>query len=147
MNINLPPPPAAGHPVLELRALDKITGHASVILAPLNVPVKYETLTIVARTCYSTPASETPETSAFLQIEDQRPDQPARQVFSGWMYASSPGLDGMQHPLYDVWVISCRTNAPGQAVPSVAATAPVKPVSPNAGADESMPTLPEGAGQ
>jgi hypothetical protein len=137
---------SAAHPVLELRALDKITGRASVLLAPLNVPVKFETLTIVARSCYSTPASETPETSAFLQIDDHRPDQAERRVFSGWMYASSPGLNGMQHPLYDVWAISCKTNAPDQA-PSVTATAPVKPVSPNAGADEGMPTLPEDAGQ
>ena len=143
MNINLPAalaPLALARPVLELRALDKITGHArAVIMAPLNVPVRYATLTILARTCYSTPESETPETSAFLQIDDQRPDKPPRQVFSGWMYASSPGLNGMQHPLYDVWVISCRTNAPGQGAPVVAATAPVKPVSPNAGANEGMP--------
>ncbi len=151
------PPPAAStassapaapdpHAVLELRALDKITGRASVVMAPLNVPVKFATLTIVARTCYSTPASETPETSAFVQIEDRRPDQPGRRVYSGWMYASSPGLNAMQHPLYDVWAISCKTNAPGQA-PSVTAAAPVKPVSPNAGANEGMPELPEDAGQ
>jgi hypothetical protein len=147
MPIDLPAARAAGRPVLELRALDKITGQASVVMAPLDVPVQYKTLTIVARTCYSTPPSETPETSAFLQIQDHRPDMPPRQAFSGWMYASSPGLNGMQHPLYDVWVVSCRTNAPGQALPSVAATAPVKPVSPNAGADEGMPALPEDAGQ
>ncbi|MGC9953460.1 MAG: DUF2155 domain-containing protein [Rhizomicrobium sp.] len=152
-SVGLTPPPApavrtasVAHPVLELRALDKITGRASVVLAPLNVPVTFKTLTIVAHSCYSTPASETPETSAFLQIDDHRADQPDRRVFSGWMYASSPGLNGMQHPLYDVWAISCRTNAPGQA-PSVTATAPVKVVSPNAGADEGMPELPEGAGQ
>ena len=151
VNLTLAPPPASrsgsvAHPVLELRALDKITGRASVLLAPLNVPVKFATLSIVARSCYSTPASETPETSAFLQIDDRRPDQAERRVFSGWMYASSPGLNGMQHPLYDVWAISCKTNAPGQA-PSVTAAAPVKPVSPNAGADEGIPELPEDAGQ
>jgi hypothetical protein len=134
------------HPVLELRALDKITGRASVLMAPLNVPVNFATLTIVARSCYSTPASETPETSAFLQIDERRADQPERRVFSGWMYASSPGLNGMQHPLYDVWAISCKTNTPGQAS-SVTAVAPVKAVSPNAGADEGIPELPEGAGQ
>jgi hypothetical protein len=134
------------HAVLELRALDKITGKASAIFAPLNDPVHFATLTITARTCYSTPPSETPETSAFLQIQDHRPDKPAREVFSGWMYASSPGLNGMQHPLYDVWVIKCITNAPGQQ-PSIVATVPVKPVSPNAGANEAMPTLPEDAGQ
>lgn len=137
------PPPNA---VLELRALDKITGHASVIMAPLNKPVKFATLTITARTCYSTPPSETPETSAFLQIDDDRPDQSHRRAFSGWMYASSPGLNALQHPLYDVWVISCMTKTPGQA-PSVVAAAPVKAVSPNAGANEAMPALPEDAGQ
>jgi len=133
--------------VLELRALDKITGHSKVLFAPLNIPVKYATLTIVARSCYSTPPSETPETSAFLQIDDQRADKPVLHVFSGWMYASSPGMHGMQHPLYDVWAISCKTNAPGQGTPAVAATAPVKPVSPNAGANEGLPELPEDAGQ
>jgi hypothetical protein len=138
-------PPA--NAVLELKALDKITGKASVIMAPLNKPVKFATLTITARTCYSTPPSETPETSGFLQITDKRPDQPERKAFSGWMYASSPGLNSLQHPLYDVWVISCITNVPGHAKPSVLATAPVKPVSPNAGANEAMPTLPEDAGQ
>ncbi len=137
-------PPA--HAVLEIRALDKITGKASIIMAPLNVPVHFATLTITARTCYSTPLSETPETSAFLQIDDHRPDQPQRRVFSGWMYASSPGLNSMQHPLYDVWAISCITNAPGQK-PSVAVVAPVKPISPDAGANEAIPVLPEGAGQ
>ncbi len=86
-----------------LRALDKITGKAVQILAPLNRPVRFETLTIVARYCYSTPPSDTPETSAFLQIDDHRPDQPKRRVFSGWMFTSSPALNGMQHPLYDVW--------------------------------------------
>ena len=144
----LPPAPVGppAHAVLQLKALDKITGKAIVIMAPLNTPVHFATLTITARTCYSTPPSETPETSAFLQISDHRPDQPERRAFSGWMYASSPGLNSLQHPLYDVWVINCMTSAPGQK-PSVIATAPVKPVSPNAGANEAMPTLPADAGQ
>lgn len=140
------PPTVGDHAVLQLRALDKITGKASVIMAPLNVPVLFATLTITARTCYSTPASETPETSAFLQIDDHRPDQSQKRVFSGWMYASSPALNAMQHPLYDVWVIRCMTNAPGQQ-PTVTAAAPVKAVSPNSGANEEMPVLPEDAGQ
>jgi hypothetical protein len=143
---NTAPAPPPQHAVLELKALDKITGKAIVLMAPLNKPVQFATLTITARTCYSTPPSETPETSAFLQIDDRRPDQSARRAFSGWMYASSPGLNSLQHPLYDVWVISCIASAPGQQAP-VAATAPVRPVSPNAGANEAMPTLPEDAGQ
>jgi hypothetical protein len=144
-----PPPPAlkATKPVaLVMRGLDKITGRPTIINAPINKPVHYATLTITARYCYSTPQSETPETSAFVQIEDHRPDQPARKVFSGWMYASSPGLNGMEHPLYDVWVITCMTDAPGETK-AVASTAPVKPKSPAAAATDEPVDLPEDADQ
>jgi hypothetical protein len=130
-----------------LRGLDKMTGQAVNIDAPVGVPVRFATLSITARYCYSTPPSETPETTAFLQIEDQRPDKPKRQVFSGWMLASSPSLNAMQHPLYDVSVISCRTNQPGQEGPPVASTETVKAVSPNAGAIDEKIQLPEGSGQ
>jgi hypothetical protein len=130
-----------------LRGLDKITARATNIYAPVGVPVRFATLVVTARYCYSTPITETPETTAFLQIVDRRPDQPERKVFSGWMLASSPSLNGMEHPLYDVWVMSCRTNQPGQQSPTVASTAPVKPTSPDATASEKMPDLPEGAEQ
>lgn len=130
-----------------LRGLDKITGQPALVDAPIGVPVRYATLTITAHYCYSTPPSETPQTTAFLEIVDHRPDQPAREIFSGWMLASSPSLNGMEHPLYDVWVISCKTNLPGQEAPPVASTAPVKPVSPDKGAGEEPVELPEGADQ
>lgn len=132
---------------LVLRGLDKITGRPVNVFAPIGVPVDFATLTITARYCYSTPPSEPPETTAFVEITDHRPDQPAKQVFSGWMHASSPSLNGLQHPLYDVWVISCKTNQPGQVAPVVASTAPVKTTSPDAGAKEAVPELPEGSGQ
>ena len=135
-------------PTLVLRGLDKITGRPVDILAPLNVPVSFASLTIIARYCYSTPAIETPQTAAFVQIDDHRVDQPVRRVFSGWMYASSPALNGMEHPLYDVWVITCRTSAPGEvAKPLVAAKAPVKVASPDATDKEGLAPLPEGADQ
>jgi len=130
-----------------LRGLDKITGQPAIVDAPIGVPVRYATLTITAHYCYSTPPSETPETTAFLTIVDRRPDKSAKQVYSGWMLASSPSLNGMEHPLYDVWVISCSTNQPGQEGPPVEASTPVKPVSPNAKAAGAPIVLPEGAGQ
>jgi hypothetical protein len=133
--------------MIVMRGLDKITGRASNILAPVGVPVKYATLTITARYCYSTPITEPPETTAFVQIEDHRPDQDARQVFSGWMLASSPSLNGLQHPLYDVWVMSCATNQPGQQLPLIASTSTVKATSPDATSKEAMPELPEDSGQ
>jgi hypothetical protein len=133
--------------LLVMRGLDKITGRPQNIYAPVGVPVRFATFTITADYCYSTPQSEPPETTAFVQITDARPDQPERKLFSGWMLASSPSLNGVQHPLYDVWVIACQTNVAGQQAPTVASTAKVKVKSPDAGAKEQLPTLPEDSGQ
>lgn len=141
-----PPMPPKGGTELTMRGLDKITGRPTAIVAPIGKQVVFATLTITARYCYSTPPSETPETAAFVQVEDHRPDQPARRVFSGWMYASSPGLNALEHPLYDVWVISCN-NAPASAVAANTSTAPVKVKAPDSSDKEGLQALPEGAGQ
>ncbi len=133
--------------VLVVRGLDKMTGRATTFFAPIGKPVQFATLTIVARYCHSTPPLETPETTAFLQITDTRPGEQPRQVFSGWMFASAPEINAMEHPLYDVWVIACRTNQPGQEQTPVASNAPVKARSPDAGANEQLPELPAGAEQ
>ena len=141
-----PPAPPQGGSALMMRGLDKITGRPTNILAPIGKPVQFATLTITARFCYSTPPSEIPETAAFVQIEDHRPDQSARRIFSGWMYGSSPGLNAVEHPLYDVWVISCN-NAPPAAVAANTSTAPVKVAAPDSSDKEGVQALPEGAGQ
>jgi hypothetical protein len=141
-----PPPPQGGTSLL-LRGLDKITGRPTNITAPIGKPVTFATLTITARFCYSTPPSETPETAAFVQIEDHRPDQPARRIFSGWMYGSSPGLNAVEHPLYDVWVISCNNNA-ATAVAANASSAVSKVKAPDSSdKGAAIEALPEGAGQ
>lgn len=142
---SLPPKPR-GPLMLILRGLDKISGKSTTLVAPIGKPIQYATLTIVARYCYSTPPTETPETAAFVQIDDHRPDQPERRVFSGWMYASSPGLHGMEHPIYDVSVITCKAREPGQTV-AVGPLKPVKPVSPDASDNEKPTALPDDAGQ
>jgi hypothetical protein len=140
------PKAAIGPMTLVMRGLDKITGRPITLLVPIGKSVQFATLTISARYCYSTPASETPETAAFVQIVDHRPDQPERRVFSGWMYASSPGLNGMEHPLYDVWVMTCKAIAPGETV-AIEPVKPVKPVSPDAPDTEKPTELPADAGQ
>ena len=144
-----PPQPLANAPgtTLMLRGLDKITGKPTAIVAPIGKPVQFATLTITARYCYSTPASETPETSAFLQIDDHRPDQGEKRIFSGWMYASSPSLNGMQHPLYDVWVINCSNGAPNTPVAAMSSTAPVKVASPDSSDKDKIEALPAEAGR
>jgi hypothetical protein len=142
---DVPPVAPQGGTSLLLRGLDKITGRPTNITAPIGKQVTFATLTITARFCYSTPASETPETAAFVQVEDHRPDQPARKIFSGWMYASSPGLNGVEHPLYDVWVISCNNTVP--AVTASVSTAPVKVQAPDSSDKQPVEKLPEEASQ
>jgi len=140
------PPAPRGPLTLIMRGLDKITGRPTTLLVPIGKSVQFATLTVTARYCYSTPATETPETAAFVQVDDHRPDQPERRIFSGWMYASSPGLNGLQHPLYDVWVITCRAVAPGEVV-TIGPTKSAKPVSPDAPDTEKSIALPEDASQ
>jgi hypothetical protein len=143
------PPPLADAPgtTLTLRGLDKITGQPTQIVAPIGKPVQFATLTITARYCYSTPPSEPPETSAFLQIDDHRPGQKDNRIFSGWMYASSPGLNGLQHPLYDVWVISCSNGQTTSPVAAMSATQPIKVGSPDSSDKEKLEPLPKDAGR
>jgi hypothetical protein len=96
-----------------LRGLDKITGRAIDVAAPVGIPVRFGSLIITARYCYTVPPEEPPETNAFLQIDDGRPGETPKRVFSGWMFASTPALSALEHPVYDVWVITCRTDQPG----------------------------------
>jgi hypothetical protein len=107
-----------------LRALDKITGRATDIEAPAGVPVRFGSLSIIVRYCYTRPPEEPPETTAFLQIDEVRPGKEPARIFSGWMFASSPALNALEHPIYDVWVITCRTNAPAPESPPSTDSAP-----------------------
>jgi hypothetical protein len=94
-----------------LRGLNKVTGRAIEIKAPAGVPVQFGHLSITVRYCYTVPPEEPPETSAFLQIDDLTSGKPER-VFSGWMFASTPALNGLENPVYDVWVVTCKTDQP-----------------------------------
>ena len=115
-----------------LRALDKISGRTTDINAPAGVPVRYGSLIITAQYCYTVPPEEPPETTAVVQIDENKPGEPSRRLFSGWMFASSPALNGLEHPTYDVWVITCKTDEPAKAAapePAEPAGAPVPPQS------------------
>jgi hypothetical protein len=106
----LAPKPAAPITGAVLQGLDKLVARVHEIEAPLNKPTKLDTLTILVRQCTVAPPEAPPEAAAFLEISEQRPGEEARKVFNGWMFASSPALSAMEHPLYDVWVIGCKTS-------------------------------------
>ena len=94
-----------------LQGLDKITARISTFEAPVNVAARFGSLEIVARRCLKTPPEEPPESAAFLEIVDVRPDSPSVPLFTGWMFASSPAVSALEHPVYDVWVVDCKAGA------------------------------------
>lgn len=107
--------PAHAAPGAVLRGLDKISGQARDFTAPIGRPVKFGTLEITVRSCQKAPPEEPPEVSVYIEVVDnpvpRRADEPAprKPVMSGWIFASSPSLNALEHPTYDVWAIDCRS--------------------------------------
>jgi hypothetical protein len=98
-------------PVALLQGLDKITARVSKFEAPIGTPVRFGTLSIRVRDCEKNPPEDPPESAAFLEIDELRPGEVNLRVFSGWMFASSPALSALEHPVYDVNVLDCRTES------------------------------------
>ncbi len=97
-----------------LRALDKVTATTEDYTVIVGNSLKYGSLEIKVQHCEKRPPEETPEVFAFLQITDALTDghggeREAVKLFSGWMFASSPALSALDHPVYDIWVLDCIT--------------------------------------
>lgn len=111
-----------------LRALDKITGNSIDLDSRIGETIEFGRLEITVRACFQAPPEDTPESAAYLEVDANTPAERERlpggqeqtssggaqpdadgHIFSGWMFASSPGLNALDHPTYDVWVISCKT--------------------------------------
>ena len=105
-------------PVALLQGLDKITARVSKFEAPVGTPVRFGTLLIRVRDCEKNPPEEPPESAAFLEIDEVRPGEVNLRVFSGWMFASSPALSVLEHPVYDVNLLDCRAAGGSAAAPS-----------------------------
>ncbi len=123
-----PPPPPLPRPrfaAAVLQATDKITAETLRFEAKVNQPVRYKGVVITVHACETTAADEAVSDSiAHMEVSSQpegRPGKPAlapRQVFRGWMFAGSPAIHPFEHPVYDLWVIACRTPAPAAAAGS-----------------------------
>ncbi len=98
---------AVPYDIAILQGLDKVTARVSTIDAPVGRVIKFGALEIIARNCDKRPPEETPESAAFVDIWEVRPGEPATGIFRGWMFASSPALNPLEHPVYDVWVLDC----------------------------------------
>ena len=118
-----PPPPSKplATPVVVgvvLGGLDKIAARTARFEADINQQVFYNTLIVTARECKTRPPEEPPESAAYIDIQERKPDGTTANIFSGWMFASSPALNALEHPVYDIWVISCKTVPPDTAAPA-----------------------------
>ena len=98
-----------------VQALDKVTAETLRFEVPVGGSVRYTSLVFTVRACESAAPDETaPESAAYMTVDSSpkpqpgRPTPPTRQVFKGWMFASSPGLNPLQHPVYDAWLIACK---------------------------------------
>ncbi|TWB12951.1 hypothetical protein FBZ89_12252 [Nitrospirillum amazonense] len=112
----LPPQPAVARTFEDMKiavlgGLDKVTGRVSTVEIAVGQSGRFGQLTVAARACRKTTPIEEPESAAFLDIVEAKPDDPAAKVFTGWMFASSPALSAMEDPVYDVWVVDCKNPA------------------------------------
>ena len=97
-----------------IRGLDKVTGHAQDYTLTLGRAARIGTLEVVARACDKNPPEERPEVRVYVDVWDHppvtegHPEAQRVEVFHGWMFASSPGLNALEHPVYDIWAVDCR---------------------------------------
>ena len=91
--------------------LDKITGRIITFDVYIGETVQFGMLQVTPRVCYSRPETEAAATDAFVQVDEVTLDSHIREIFNGWMFASSPGLNAVEHPVYDVWLQSCKAKS------------------------------------
>jgi hypothetical protein len=110
--------------------LDKITGRIISFDAAIGETVQFGALQVTARVCYTRPPTEATNTDAFVQVDEVTLQGEIKRIFNGWMFAASPGLHGVEHPIYDVWLTDCA--APAQAAEPVMQPTPASATTPAA---------------
>ena len=109
--------------------LDKITGRIINFDEDIGETVQFGALRVKTDACYTRPATEAANTDAFVEVDEITLQGEVKRIFSGWMYAASPGLHGVEHPIYDIWLTDCKV--PDTTIVSVQPDAP-KPAPPPA---------------
>ena len=121
-----PSPQRINNPTAVFSGLDKITGRIISFDVAINETVQFGALQVTPRVCYSRPPTETPNTDAFVEVDEVTLQGEIKRIFTGWMFAASPGLHAVEHPIYDVWVTNCK----GGQSPAVADVPPDAPKQP-----------------
>jgi hypothetical protein len=103
-----PPPQRIANPQAVFSGLDKITGRIISFDVAINETVQFGALQVTPRMCYSRPPTETPNTDAFVEVDEVTLQGEIKRIFTGWMFAASPGLHAVEHPVYDVLLTDCK---------------------------------------
>lgn len=96
------------NPVAEFTGLDKITGRIINFDVYIDETVQFGALQVTPRVCFSRTEEEEPKTTTFVEVDEITLDRKIRRIFTGWMLAESPGLNAVEHAVYDVWLRSCK---------------------------------------
>jgi hypothetical protein len=118
------------HPTAVFAGLDKITGRIIAFEVTIDETVQFGSLQITPRACYTRPQTEAPQTDGFVEVDEIVAGAEMKRIFSGWMFAASPGLHGVEHPVYDIWLTDCK--GPDQTIVSAAPELPKPPPPPPA---------------
>lgn len=121
-----PAPPAApapsdtgtkiAEPIASFTGLDKITGRIISFDVAIDETVQFGALQVTPRVCYTRPQTSAPQTTSFVEVDEITLDNKIRRIFDGWMFAASPGLHAVEHPVYDVWLTDCKARSADPAV-------------------------------
>jgi hypothetical protein len=122
-----------GNPTAVFAGLDKITGRITTFEAKINETVQFGALQVTPRVCYTRPPTEAPNTDAFIEVNEVTLQGEVKSIFGGWVFAASPGLHAIEHPIYDVWLTDCK------GAPTPVATAAAPPVRPAPAAQRPPP--------
>lgn len=114
------------HPTAVFAGLDKITGRIISFDVAIDETVQFGALQVTPRVCSTRPQTEAPHTTTFVEVDDVGDGAAAnyKRIFGGWMFAASPGLHAVEHPVYDVWLSDCKGGKDIIKTPAEVATAP-----------------------
>jgi hypothetical protein len=99
------------HPVATFAGLDKITGRITKFDVYIDETVLFGALEVTPRACYDRPSTEAQRVSAFLEVDQRSLTGTSKRIFTGWMFADSPALHAIDHAIYDVWLIECKSSS------------------------------------
>lgn len=97
--------------VAEFSGIDKITGRIIKFDVYIGETVQFGALQVTPRVCYSRPITEAPKTTSFVEVDEITLDRKIRRIFTGWMFADSPGLNAVEHSIYDIWLNDCKQDS------------------------------------